>query len=329
MDIELLKIALEGFLVALAIDLVFGEPRGFFHIAVISGNISERISRRIINKHRSELAGTIFLIGIIILILIPLMVLFDILYTFDEIFIIFILVFAIFLKSTFALTSMGKHINPIVKSLEKGDLESARFHLSMCVRRDTSQLDPEGVCSAAIETVSEGITDSFVGALFMYSIFSIAGAIVYRIVNTMDSMFGYRDEKYLHFGKPTALADTVLNYIPARITAVLVYASAFLLNYNMKKTKLSNVIYAIQSRNAAYSIGAMAVLLNVRLEKKGKYIVNRNGFPPTVTEVKKGLNIFYLSFVLMTLFIFFPVLLVFSIFVWPHIPFIFLIKIPL
>ncbi|MGP6240289.1 cobalamin biosynthesis protein [Cuniculiplasma sp. SKW4] len=328
MDIELLKLAIEGFLVALGIDLVFGEPRGFFHIAVISGKISEKISARIIKGHSSELSGALFLIGIILIILIPLMILFDLLYTFQVLFIVLILVYAIFLKSTFALTSMGKHIRPIIKSLEKDDIEGARFHLSMCVRRDTSQLNQEGICSAAIETVSEGITDSFVGSLFMYSVFSIAGAIVYRIVNTMDSMFGYRDEKYLHFGKPAALADTILNYIPARITAILIYASSFLLNYNMRKTRLRNVIYSIQSRNAAYSIGSMAVLLNVRLEKKGKYIINRSGFAPSVTDVRKALNIFYLSFVIMTLFIFFPLLIIFSIFLWPHVPYIFLIKLP-
>ncbi|MCL4327511.1 MAG: cobalamin biosynthesis protein [Candidatus Thermoplasmatota archaeon] len=329
MEIDLFKIALEGFLVALTIDLVFGEPRGFFHIAVISGKLSERISRAVIEKHRSEIAGFAVLLSVLLIIVIPLMILFDFLYTFPDIFILFILLFSIFLKSTFALTSMGKHIRPVIRSLENDDIGSARFHLSMCVRRNTSELDREAICSAAIETIGEGITDSFVGSLFMYGIFSIPGAIIYRIVNTMDSMFGYRDEKYLHFGKPAALSDTILNYIPARISAILIYASAFLLNYNMRKTRLRNVIYSIQSRNAAYSIGSMAVVLNVRLEKKGKYIVNRTGFPPDVTEVKRSLNIFYLSFVLMTLFIFLPLLAIFSIFVWPYVPFIFLLKFPL
>lgn len=327
MNIEMFKIALEGLLVAIGIDIVFGEPRGFFHIAVISGKLSEKIEKKIGKKHRGSLAGFFLLLIAILSITIPLMILFDILYAYDFLFLIFILLFAIFLKSTFALTSMGRHIRPIINSLEQNDLEGARFHLSMCVRRPTANMERGAICSAAIETVAEGITDSFTGALFMYSIFGIAGAIIYRIVNTMDSMFGYRDSKYLHFGRPSAVADTILNYIPARISAVLIYVSAYLLNLNMKKTNLRSVLYSLSSRNAAYSMGSMAVVLNVRLEKKGKYIINRNGFSPDVNEIKRSLNIFYLSFFIMTIFITIPILLIMSVLIWVHIPFIYFFKI--
>jgi len=95
----------------------------------------------------------------------------------------------------------------------------------------------------------------------------------------------------------------------------------------MKKTNLRSVLYSLSSRNAAYSMGSMAVVLNVRLEKKGKYIINRNGFLPDVNEIKRSLNIFYLSFFIMTIFITIPLLLIISIFIWVHIPFIYFFKI--
>ncbi len=318
MDIEILETILGGLIIAILADIIFGEPTGYVHVAVISGKLSGGLAKRFENSKRKHAAGTFTFYFTILVIILPTIIFLYYLYSLNFIYILFLLIYSVMLKTTFAMSSMGKHINPIIKSLKEGDLEKARLYLSLCVRRDTTGLDAPAIASAAIETVAEGITDSFTGALFMYSIFGIIGAGIYRIINTMDSTFGYRDSNYFYFGKAAARADTILNYIPAMLTAALIHISAFLLNYNVKSIPARSTFHNFQSRNAALSIGSMAAVLNVRLEKRGKYVVNTAGFDPAFDQVRKSLRIFYLSFFLMVMFITIPVLSAFTLFVWPH-----------
>ena len=319
MDTEILETVLGGLIIAILADIIFGEPSGYVHIAVISGKLSGSLAKRFEKTKRKRAAGTFTLYFTIFIIMIPSILFLYYLNSLNSIYIIFLLIYSVMLKTTFALSSMGKHINPIIKSMKEGDLEKARLYLSLCVRRDTSGLDAPAIASAAIETVAEGITDSFTGALFMYSIFGIIGAGIYRIINTLDSTFGYRDSNYFYFGKASARADTILNYIPAMFTAALIHISSFLLNYNVKAIPARSTFHNFQSRNAALSIGSMAAVLNVKLEKRGKYIVNTAGFEPTFDQIRKSLRIFYLSFFLMVTFVTIPVLLVFTLLVWPHV----------
>ncbi len=327
MEPELLSIIISTLFLALVIDIIFGEPRGFLHIAVISGRLSMFIGRGMQKSRKPVRAGWITVFMTIIPITIFFGFIFDFLYSLPLIYIFFLIFYAIIEKSTFAFTSMGAHINPIIKSLEKGDMESARVLTSRCVRRDVSQLTQPLLISAAIETVSEGITDSFTGSLLYFSIFGVLGAIVYRIVNTLDSTFGYRDRKYLKFGRASAAMDTIVNYIPARISSALISISAYMLNYSNRRTRLSTLLNSVPSRNAAYSMGTMATVLNLRLEKKGSYVINRKGFEPTLSDLKKALRIFYFSFVLMVIFVTIPLVIIFSYILYPHIFFLFPIKI--
>ena len=326
---EFLSISIQALLLAITIDLIFGEPRAFFHVAVITGKWSSFIGKRMQSSRKPGRAGwiTVFLTLIPITFLFAFV--FDFLYSLPLIFIFFLIFYAIIEKSTFAFTSMGSHINPIIKSLEKGDIEETRVHVSKCVRRNVSELSEPLLISAAIETVSEGITDSFAGSLFYFAFFGVVGAIVYRIVNTLDSTFGYRDKANLKFGRSSATLDTILNYIPARISSALISASAYVLNYSNRQIALSSVLNSVPSRNAAYSMGTMATVLNLRLEKKGSYVINRKGFEPTLRDLKKALRIFYLSFFLMVVFVTIPLLIILSYLFYPHIYFLFPFKIKL
>ena len=122
----------------------------------------------------------------------------------------------------------------VCRSLEAGDLEEARHHVSMIVGRDTEKLDREGIVKAAVETVAENTSDGVTAPLFYLALGGPCAGWVYKAVSTMDSMIGYRNERYLFFGRAAARMDDVLNYLPSRISAVLMILSSYLCGFDGK-----------------------------------------------------------------------------------------------
>ncbi|MGK2907156.1 MAG: adenosylcobinamide-phosphate synthase CbiB [Desulfuromonadales bacterium] len=120
----------------------------------------------------------------------------------------------------------------VVDALDEGDLVSARSHLGMIVGRDTAQLDEPGILRACIETMAENTSDGIVAPLFYLAVGGPVGGLLYKAVNTMDSMIGYRNNRYLEFGWAAARLDDLLNWLPARLTALLMVVASFLLNLN-------------------------------------------------------------------------------------------------
>ena len=106
-------------------------------------------------------------------------------------------------------------------ALENGDTQGARRAVSMIVGRDSDVLDRDGICRAAVETVAENASDGVIAPLFWMCLFGAAGGFFYKSVNTMDSMIGYKNEKYLYFGRAAAKADDLLNLLPSRLSALL------------------------------------------------------------------------------------------------------------
>ena len=155
----------------------------------------------------------------------------------------------------------------VYKAFENNDTEGARKAVSMIVGRDTQSLTKEGIIKAAVETVAENSSDGVVAPLIYMLIFGPVGGVVYKAVNTMDSMIGYVEEKYFYIGKFAAKLDDVLNYIPARISGILVIISAFILRYDYKNAfrifKRDRKKHA--SPNSAQTESAMAGALGVQL----------------------------------------------------------------
>ncbi|MGC8936184.1 MAG: cobalamin biosynthesis protein [Candidatus Methanomethylicaceae archaeon] len=279
-------------LLAFSIDLVIGEPPSCIHLTVWIGKFSdkmEKLLRKVIKKER--VAG--ILLAISSLAFFTFLVLF-LIHTLVGIWWLYILVSALIFKMTFAYTSMFRHVLPIMNSLDS-DLENARRYLSLVVRRDTLSLDKPLVASGAIETVAEGFVDGFISPVFFYSVFGLPGAVAYRVINTLDSMVGYKNKRYLYFGWFSAKLDTVANYLPARLTFVIFVFSAFILRKDWNRAIFAAKKYhsATESKNAGWPMSTMAGALGVRLEKVGSYVLGEEFEPPSSgKKIRESLKIF-------------------------------------
>jgi adenosylcobinamide-phosphate synthase len=116
--------------------------------------------------------------------------------------------------------SLVEHAERVAADLAAGDLPAARQHVGWIVSRDTRVLDESGVAKACVESTLENGNDAVFGALFWFMLFGGAGAVFFRLANTLDAMWGYKTERFLHFGWAAARIDDLINYIPARLTAV-------------------------------------------------------------------------------------------------------------
>ncbi len=134
-----------------------------------------------------------------------------------------------------ALTSLRKESMKVYEKLREGDLPGARYAVSMIVGRDTENLTEEGVTKAAVETIAENTSDGVTAPLFYMLIGGAPLAFLYKAVNTMDSMIGYKNDRYLYFGRTAAKMDDIFNFLPARISAVLMIAAAGICRLDIQK----------------------------------------------------------------------------------------------
>lgn len=153
------------------------------------------------------------------------------------------------------------------------DTEKARRSVSMIVGRDTACLDESGIIKAAVETVAENSSDGVTAPIFYMTFFGAIGGFFYKAANTMDSMIGYKNEKYLNFGRFAARLDDVLNFISSRLTAVLMILSAYILRFNgrgaykiWRRDRLNHA-----SPNSAQTESVCAGALNVMLAGDAYY----------------------------------------------------------
>jgi adenosylcobinamide-phosphate synthase len=131
-------------------------------------------------------------------------------------------VHAFLLYSLLALGDMLRHVWRVEQALDREGLSAARVAVAMFVDRDTERMDEAGCRRVAIESMSEGLTDGFISALFWYALLGLPGLVLFKVVSTMDSMVGYKTPEYIRFGWCGARLDDVMNYLPARLALALI-----------------------------------------------------------------------------------------------------------
>lgn len=190
------------------------------------------------------------------------------------------------LKTTFSLRGLVAAASDVRRALGS-DLGQARASLVALVSRDR-ELDPPHIVSATVESLAENLVDSVVSPLFYFGLFGLPGALVYRSVNTMDAMIGYRGE-YEYVGKAAARCDDVLNWVPARLTGLLLVALASV--RGTAKTAWAALLsqrHLSTSPNKLWTIAPMAGALRVRLSRPGSYAVGRAERPLTAGVIAEA-----------------------------------------
>ena len=179
----------------------------------------------------------------------------------------------------------------VYDKLKDNDLEGARYAVSMIVGRDTTSLSSEGVTKAAVETVAENTSDGIIAPLFYMAIGGPVLGFFYKAVNTMDSMVGYKNDKYLNFGWAAAKFDDVVNYVPARLAALLMILGAALLRMDAKNAWKIYVRdrFNHASPNSAHTEAVMAGALQVKLAGDAYYF-GKLYRKKTIGDAKRGIE---------------------------------------
>lgn len=262
---------------ALVLDLTLGDPKNRFHPTVWVGTVVAKLVPFVSKKGSSaEKAGGIMVTVCVAALVASILVSYEFFTknVTDVVSVIILILFgSILLKTTIAIRGLEKHGMLVMNALSKNNLEEARNRLSMLVKRNTKNLDRNHIVSGVLESTSENIVDGITGPLFYFGIFGLPGAFVYRTVNTIDSMIGYKNSLFQNVGWFGANCDKVLNYLPARITAYVMVLAAFLVGADWKNS--FNTILRdgkkTSSPNAGYPMAAMAGALCTRFEKIDHY----------------------------------------------------------
>ena len=233
-----MKWSLFALCIGFCIDLLIGDPHGLPHpVAAIGHLISllERLFRRLFPKTPGgeRAAGAcIWILTALIAAALPALLLWGCARVSVW---LRLAVESVMCGQILAAKSLRDESMKVYAALKHGSLDEARQAVSMIVGRDVARLDARGVMRAAVETVAENTSDGVIAPMFYMALAGPAGAYFYKAVNTMDSMIGYRNERYQYFGTAAAKLDDILNYIPARISAYLMILAAFFARYDAKE----------------------------------------------------------------------------------------------
>lgn len=282
---------------ALLLDLLLGDPQGFPHPVRWIGWLIAHLDK-ILNRRQSPRVK--LLLGAVM--------------TFIVVSLTFFAARGVIWSATFihswvgkaaavilaytvlATKSLHQESNKVLKALRENDLEKARRELSYLVSRDTANLDEKEIVRGTLETIAENISDGVIAPLFYLFIGGVPMAMAYKAINTLDSMVGYRNEQYLYFGRAAARLDDVVNYIPARLTAVLIALASIPLGLKPMEALKSALRDGRKhnSPNAGYPEAAAAGALSIQLGGTNYYF-NQAVVKPIIgtgTEVLSRNHIF-------------------------------------
>ncbi|MFC1970495.1 cobalamin biosynthesis protein [Chloroflexota bacterium] len=281
---------------ALALDLALGDPPNAIHPVAWMGKVISFLEKGGRGHYPSFqlIYGIVMILFTIAIFVIPLYFMF--LYLGHLSLIASTIAAAALLKCTFSIKGLQRAALKVKVLLQEKKPDEARQELRSLVSRDTRDLPEPLLISATVESVAEGVCDSLVAPLFYFLLFSLPGIVAYRVVNTMDSMIGYHG-KYEYLGKFTARLDDMLNFIPARLSALLIVLAAFLMKRNGRnswETALREHTRT-ESPNAGWPMAAMAGALNAQLEKVGHYKLGKETAALIPETIDTSVNFFLMA----------------------------------
>lgn len=255
---------------AFLIDALIGDPRSKFHPVVLIGKLIsflEKIFRRDEDGYIKKICKGGILVSLVLAISYGAGVLILIFANMTNSFTAKIFIEAVALSFMISPRSLSEAARELYYLLIVNNLKQARFKVGWIVGRDTDYLNEQEIVRATVETVSENTVDGIISPLFYFAVGGLPLAVAYRAVNTMDSMLGYKNEKYFYFGRVAARLDDVANFIPARLTAILFIAAAFILNLDYKNAfaMMKRDATKHPSPNGGYAEATVAGALNIQL----------------------------------------------------------------
>ncbi len=279
------------FIVAMALDAVIGDPNYKFHPIRLIGNLIDFLDKKLHQKIEDNKwfwqtvagkkpddnadnikqftsgVGLVFLVLFIVGALAFIAEYYAMRFPFGYI------LLAVLMSQFLASKSLIDEGQRIASVIEKGDIEEAREQIGYLVSRNTDDLNFNDVSKAAVETLTENTTDAIVAPMLYYLLFGFSGLAIYKAINTMDSMIGYRNDKYEYFGKFAARLDDIFNFIPARISAFLLLIATLLKRGDLKSA--SNCYlkqrWLSTSPNAGCTESVMAGALGIMLSGPTRY----------------------------------------------------------
>src|SRR6266852_3284464 len=251
-------VTITAFIIGAALDIILGDPRWLPHPIRGIGLLINALERLLRKLPYERVRGCILVCGVLVIVTtaVALSLKFG-----------GVIAAAYWIFTSLAARSLDQESHKVIEALRRGDPDHARLLVGRLVGRDTNDLSEADIVRAVFETVSENMSDAIIAPLFYLAILGVPGMVVYKAVNTMDSMVGYKNDRYIRFGWAAARLDDVANYIPARITAGLIVLSAALVRMRWR-----NAIHVVfrdarlqPSPNAGYPEAALAGALGVRL----------------------------------------------------------------
>lgn len=278
-------------LLAVILDLIFGDPPNRFHPVVLMGNWLAR-GQRLAPQRRDFWFGAGWVTAGVALFALPGVAMQRALRAKPAWLNVGLL--AVLLKFVFAYRNLRRSVDGVAGALSAGDLPRARQLTGRdLVSRETDTLSGQEVAGAAVESLAENITDSFIAPLLAFTMGGLPAAWGYRFVNTADALWGYRTGRFEQLGKFAARLDDALNWLPARLTGWLLVAAAWLAGEDAGQAArvMLKQHNSTPSPNAGWTMSAMAGGLGVTLSKRGTYQLNGGAKPPDAATIHRALRI--------------------------------------
>lgn len=286
---------------AYVLDLIFGDPQNIIHPVQIIGKLISFGEKILLKEKYKFFAGIILNLTVLSV-------------TYGVNYIIFrstknsgiFAIIEIYLMYTiFSVNSLAREGKRVYGILKEGNIEKARKDLSYLVSRDTGTMDEKMIIRSTMETISENTVDGIVAPMFYMFIGGLPLGMTYKAVNTLDSMVGYKNEKYMKFGKFSAKVDDVANFIPARITGIFIIIASFILRYDYKNS--FKIFFRDRknhsSPNSGHAEASVAGALGVQFGGRVSYF-GKETEKPTIgdkikdfelEDIKKNIKIMYVT----------------------------------